>query len=253
MNVHPIPAFSDNYIWAIYEDHANHFYCVDPGQAHPVQQFAQEKGIQLTAILLTHHHHDHIGGVKDLVHAFPSCKVYGPDDSRIPLVTDKVHESQRLSLGSLEFQIIFNPGHTSTHISYFEPSQEWLFCGDTLFSAGCGRVFDGTIEQLHESLHKFSLLPPTTKVFCAHEYTLQNLRFAQHAEPRNQEIQHYIDQITHQSSSCSLPSTIGLELTVNPFLRTKSKELQDFALAHGAKSSDSLDVFKVLREQKNHF
>lgn len=156
-------------------------------------------------------------------------------------------------MGKYEFEILFNPGHTATHISYYEPKQEWLFCGDTLFSAGCGRVFDGTLEQLHHSLNRFKSLPSSTYIFCAHEYTEQNLRFAQTVEPHNAAIQAYLNTCHDESFSCSLPSILSQELQVNPFLRTDKPEVQHYALAHGALSHDSLEIFKILREQKNSF
>lgn len=253
MNVLPISAFSDNYIWAIIDNKSRSFYCVDPGEAAPVLQFAKENQLELRSILLTHHHYDHIGGVAQLLKHYPGSLVYGPNDSRIPDCTNVVHEHDTIKIGSLKFRILFNPGHTSTHISYYEPDQEWLFCGDTLFSGGCGRVFDGTMEELHQSLLMFKNLPRNTKIFCAHEYTQQNLRFAHTVEPKNQSILNYSQQLAHQVSSCSLPSTLDIELSINPFLRTDIKEVIDYARKHGAPASDSLEVFKALRNQKNMF
>jgi hydroxyacylglutathione hydrolase len=251
MTVYPIPAFTDNYIWAIIDAKTGVFDCVDPGDCAPVIEFARQKQLSLRTILLTHHHHDHIGGVKDLVNAYPSCQIYGPADARIPHITHVVHEHQTIRVGNCQFRILFNPGHTSTHISYYEPKQEWLFCGDTLFSAGCGRVFDGTMEQLHRSILLFKELPRTTKVFPAHEYTRQNLRFAQTVEPGNQVISQYLK--TLEAPSCSLPSTMDLELSINPFLRTDQSEVIAYALGNGAVTGDSLDVFTELRNKKDTF
>lgn len=253
MTVYPIPAFSDNYIWAIVDTKAAVFDCIDPGDAAPVIQFANEKQLNLRAILLTHHHNDHIGGVKALVDAYPSCQVYGPDDARIAAITDVVREHQTIQVGNCHFRILFNPGHTSSHISYYEPEQEWLFCGDTLFSAGCGRVFDGTMEQLHRSMLLFKDLPRTTAVFPAHEYTRQNLRFAQTVEPDNQVVNQYLKKLQTQSTLCSLPSTLDLELSINPFLRTDQKDVIAYAHQHGAHTNNSLEVFTVLRNRKNTF
>ncbi|WP_058492212.1 hydroxyacylglutathione hydrolase [Legionella worsleiensis] len=253
MQVTPIPAFTDNYIWAITEDNSHVFDCVDPGEAEPVLHFAQKNQLELRTILLTHHHNDHIGGVSDLIQAYPDCQVYGPNDSRIPHITKTVCEHQKIQIGTLSFQVLFNPGHTSTHISYFETEKKWLFCGDTLFSAGCGRVFDGTIEQLHESLNLFKTLPPNTLVFCAHEYTQQNLKFALSVEPQNKSIKDNLDQFSSNPPHCSLPSPLERELAVNPFLRTDKKEVIEYALQHGAGSADSLEVFKILRMKKNSF
>lgn len=253
MTILPISAFSDNYIWAIIEKNSGVFDCVDPGDEEPVLQFAHQNQLKLRTILLTHHHYDHIGGVANLIKAYPSCTVYGPQDARIPDVTIQVHKHQTIQVGQCVFKILYNPGHTSSHISYYEPLQEWLFCGDTLFSAGCGRVFDGTLEQLHQSLNLFKTLPPTTKIFCAHEYTYQNLRFAQIIEPNNPKIQKYIHKLQNQPGSCSLPSTLEQELSVNPFLRTDVMEVEQYALKHGAISNQSLEIFRVLRQEKNLF
>lgn len=253
MTIFPIPAFLDNYIWAIIDKEAGVFDCVDPGEADPVLDFATLHHLKLRTILLTHHHNDHIGGVHQLIKAYPSCIVYGPNDVRIPYITNYVQENQTIQVGQFSFHVLFNPGHTSSHISYYEPQQGWLFCGDTLFSAGCGRVFDGTMEELHQSMLMFKKLPPTTKIFCAHEYTQQNLKFAQTVEPKNPAIKDYAQKLGKQSSLCSLPSTLNIELSINPFLRTEMKDVMHYALSHGALSSTSLDIFKILRNQKDTF
>lgn len=251
--IHAISAFSDNYIWTIIDESAGMMDCIDPGDALPVLNYAQKHQLVLRTILLTHHHSDHIGGVANLLSNYPECKVYGPEDSRIPNVTHAVTQGDNLSIGAYSFQILFNPGHTSTHISYFEPDKQWLFCGDTLFSAGCGRVFDGTIEQLYQSLELFKTLPLDTNIFCAHEYTLQNLKFAHHVEPNNKAIIEHIARLSAQSSTNSLPSTLKHELAINPFLRTEQSTVKHYALAHGAESDSPLDVFKTLRTLKNRF
>jgi hydroxyacylglutathione hydrolase len=253
MNIHPIPAFTDNYIWAILDKKTGIFDCVDPGDAQAVLQFAQANQLQLRTILLTHHHYDHIGGVSELVKFYPTAVVYGPNDSRIPYVNTTVNSPQILHIEPFSFQILFNPGHTSTHISYYEPEQEWLFCGDTLFSAGCGRVFDGTMEQLYDSLQLFKSLPASTKVFCAHEYTEQNLRFAQTVEPNNSSIQQCLQKIHRTPNSCTLPSTLEQELLINPFFRIHEPEVKQYASMHGAISDNPLETFRVLRNEKNLF
>lgn len=253
MTIIPISAFTDNYIWVLVDKEQGIFDCIDPGEAAPVLHFAQQEQLKLRTILLTHHHPDHIGGVTELIQKTPSCVVYGPHDARIPHITHPVSAQQVITLDAYSFQVLFNPGHTSTHISYYEPTHHWLFCGDTLFSAGCGRVFDGTLNQLHQSLQLFKSLPITTKIFCAHEYTEQNLRFAQHVEPNNSFIQSTLQKIQHQSIRCTLPSILESELLINPFLRTEVPEVQAYALQHGASSQESLEIFRVLREQKNLF
>lgn len=253
MNILPISAFSDNYIWVIINSDTQVFECIDPGDAGPVLDFASKHQLKLESILLTHHHPDHIDGVGKLIESYPSCTVYGPNDPRISYITYPVHEHQTIHVGQCHFKILFNPGHTSSHISYYEPQHEWLFCGDTLFSAGCGRVFDGTLEQLHQSLQIFKTLPPTTKIFCAHEYTRQNLRFAETVEPNNSFIQKQLQSIDQHPNSVTLPSSLAQELLINPFLRTNEPEVQQYALKHGANSNHSLEVFRVLREEKNTF
>lgn len=253
MIVVAVPAFADNYIWMIVDKEAGVFDCVDPGEAKPVVDFMQKNSLGLRSILLTHHHNDHVGGVAELVQSNPNCQVYGPDDPRIGTVTHAVRKDDAIQLGHYCFKILSNPGHTSSHISYYEPHEGWLFCGDTLFSAGCGRVFDGTMEQLHQAMLLFKQLPPKTKVFCAHEYTLQNLKFAAYVEPQNSSIQKYIEQLEQNQPDCTLPSSIEAELKINPFLRTHESLVMDFATAHGARDISSLEVFRTLREQKNMF
>lgn len=253
MIVKPISAFTDNYIWMIVDPNQKQALCIDPGDAAPVMRFLKEENLKLKAILLTHHHNDHIGGVAALIHAYPYIPVYGPLDSRIPEVTQVISAGKTLALDGCEFQIINTPGHTSSHISLYEPKQGWLFCGDTLFSAGCGRVFDGTIEQLHQSLQALKKLPEQTKVYCAHEYTAQNLRFARTVEPNNRVIQDLATKLAANPTRCSLPSTIKLEKEINPFFRTEIEETQHFAKQAGCKHKDSLSIFAQLRASKNTF
>lgn len=253
MTIFPIPAFTDNYIWAIIDKEAGVFDCIDPGEADPVFDFAASHQLKLRTILLTHHHNDHIGGVGQLIKTYSQCIVYGPNDARIAYITNHVQKNQTIKVGNYSFHVLFNPGHTSTHMSYYEPQQGWLFCGDTLFSGGCGRVFDGTMEELHQSMLLFKTLPPNTKIFCAHEYTIQNLRFAQSVEPKNLAIIEHVQKLEKQSTICSLPSNLTLELSINPFLRTENTDVIHYALDHGATSSASLEIFKTLRNQKNIF
>ncbi|CEK10957.1 hydroxyacylglutathione hydrolase [Legionella hackeliae] len=252
MKVQPVAAFNDNYIWMIIDERKAAALCVDPGDAQPVINFLTSQSLQLQAILLTHHHHDHIGGVLDLTQIYPDIPVYGPEDPRIPFVTHTLKPDTVLSLTPYNFKILGTPGHTSTHISLFEPTYQWLFCGDTLFSAGCGRVFDGTIEELFSSLQKIRALPEETKVFCAHEYTRQNLRFANLVEPSNLAVKDYSDEL-RKNDRCSLPSTIGLEKKINPFLRTDTQNFTDYAHQRANNSRDPFIIFKQLRADKNNF
>lgn len=253
MNVLPIPAFNDNYIWMIINEDKGQAFCVDPGQAKPVLDFLQRENLQLNAILLTHHHFDHIDGTSELLAAYPGIDVYGPKDSRIPQVNHLLQDKDVFTLDSCHFQVISTPGHTATHISLYEPHYKWLFCGDTLFSAGCGRVFDGTIEELHDSLQKLKNLPDDTQVFCAHEYTLQNLRFAATVEPDNLAIRNHAQRLLHKASLCSLPSSIAVEKQINPFFRTDSSSTQHYANQRGIQETDSLSVFKQIRSDKDSF
>ncbi len=253
MNIKSVSAFYDNYIWLIINDNDRQVVCVDPGEAEPVLKYLKNENLLLKAILLTHHHHDHIGGTAELLQTYPKLEVYGPADPRIQGLTHTLKDGEVLEINSCEFQILATPGHTSTHISYYESNYGWLFCGDTLFSAGCGRVFDGTIEELHDSLQKLKKLPDATQVFCAHEYTQKNLRFAARVEPDNLRIRRYAQRLLARKNPCSLPSSIGVEKEINPFFRTQVESVQAFARLNGSKDSDSLSVFKRIRSEKDHF
>ncbi|KTD65472.1 hydroxyacylglutathione hydrolase [Legionella spiritensis] len=253
MNIEPVSAFSDNYIWMLIDEKNHTAICVDPGDASPVLRFLQHHGLDLNAIMLTHHHFDHTGGVGDLHSRFPDAAIYGPNDTRISHVTHILHPDDLILLDSLQFKVLGTPGHTSTHISLYEENHGLLFCGDTLFSAGCGRVFDGTMKELHDSLHRLKSLPDQTKIYCAHEYTRQNLRFAATVEPQNQDVQQYLSRLSDSSKTCTLPSTIAREKTINPFFRTHSEEVQDYVRAKGGSTKDSLAIFTTIREGKDHF
>ncbi|MBA2651716.1 MAG: hydroxyacylglutathione hydrolase [Tatlockia sp.] len=253
MKILPVSAFFDNYIWLIIDENKRQVLCVDPGEAEPVLHFLKNEELSLSAILLTHHHNDHIGGAAELLKTNPNLTIYGPRDSRISEINHILDDGDLLEIGSCSFQIISTPGHTSTHISYYESERGWLFCGDTLFSAGCGRVFDGTIEELHESLQKLKNLPDATEVFCAHEYTLKNLRFAASVEPENLTIRNYAQRLLATDNLCSLPSSIAVEKEINPFFRTQIAAVQAFAKFKGAKDDDSLSVFKKIRAAKDYF
>ena len=253
MKVIPVSALSDNYIWLIEGMNKQQVICVDPGDASPVLEVLKEKNLTLEAILLTHHHFDHIGGTAGLLKAYPHLSVYGPKDMRIPYVTHTLQGGDILALDSYQFTILSTPGHTSTHICFYEPQQKWLFCGDTLFSAGCGRVFDGSIEALHDSLQMLKTLPDDTQAYCAHEYTQQNLRFAATVEPNNPAIYHHLQKLLNQVPPCSLPSTITLEKQINPFFRTQVAAVKEYAKLKGCQEQDSLSVFREIRAEKDKF
>lgn len=249
MQVVPLKAFNDNYIW-VFDINDNGLVCVDPGDAQPVLNYCQLHQRCLSAILLTHHHADHIGGVNKLKQIFPEVKIYGPQDARID-VTDEV--SNLLNLGNLEFQVLATPGHTSSHICYYEAKKHWLFCGDTLFSAGCGRVFDGSMQELFNSLSILRKLPDETKIYCAHEYTLANLKFANFVEPNNTDVQQYITKIQDQVLECTLPSTIAMEKRINPFFRFDHPNMQSFIKNFNMNHVDDYHVFQALRLTKDNF
>lgn len=250
MDVYPVSAFTDNYIWMLTDKSNQKALCVDPGEAQPVIHYLNEHKLALAGILLTHHHPDHISGLTELLRYYAHTPVYGPDDDRIPA---SVNHDTEFRLQNWHFQVLSIPGHTSSHIAFYEPEQEMLFCGDTLFSAGCGRVFDGTIRQLHDSLTTLKTLPESTRVYCGHEYTRQNLRFAAEVEPHNKDAHEYYQELMQNPKSVSLPSSIGLEKRVNPFLRLDEPSVRSYAQKRGCPSLETVAVFKQLREDKNNF
>lgn len=253
LTIHGLSAFNDNYIWIIANLDQSTFICVDPGDAMPVLSYAKSHNLTLNGILLTHHHHDHIGGVAKLLDIFPDAIVYAPNDLRIPFSNIAIKMSQSVFIGGCSFRVLITPGHTRSHICYYEPHLKWLFCGDTLFSAGCGRVFDGTMSALHDSLLRLKNLPDDTNVYCGHEYTRQNLRFAMTIEPNNLTISSYYTKLAHATNPLSLPSTIEQEKKINPFLRTNTIPLQEYAQTQGIDPLDSFAIFQHLRDQKDRF
>lgn len=254
MTIVALPVFKDNYVWLIINETKHELTCIDPGEATAVLTYAKQNYLSIRNILITHHHDDHCGGVLELRQHFPKLTVYGPADARIAsLVTHPVYDENIIHIDTLAFRIIHSPGHTCSHVCYQEPTQGWLFCGDTLFSGGCGRVFDGTIEQLHHSITMLRKLPKDTKVFCGHEYTRKNLQFAAHVEPDNAMIQSYLSHLEENPKECSLPSTIALEKQINPFMRTTESSIKEFVKSQGIASDDSLVIFETLRALKNTF
>lgn len=216
MLIEPIPAFEDNYIWALRQN--GRVALVDPGEARPVLRFLERTGEQLAAILVTHRHLDHIGGIAELVARQP-VPVYGPALEASEVVTKPLQDGERVSVLDFEFEVMHLPGHTRGHVAYYRPGS--LFCGDVLFGAGCGRVFEGTMDEMHASLARIAALPREIRIYCAHEYTHSCLRFAKAVEPDNAAIDARIATVAAQRAAGqpSVPSTLAEELATNPFLR----------------------------------
>jgi len=218
LNIFPIHAFSDNYIWAITNDDSSDLYVVDPGQSEPVLKYISEHSLTLKGILITHHHWDHTDGVKKLKSLYPDITIYGPQNSIFTASDVKLKQDDTINILGVSLDILSTPGHTLDHICYY--NSDILFCGDTLFSAGCGRLFEGTAKQMFQSLNKISQLNKNCKVYCTHEYTLANIDFAQVVDPNNIEIALYKQFIISKRDKLieSLPSTIAQELKINPYL-----------------------------------
>jgi len=258
-SVTPIRAFHDNYIWAIQATNSRSIALVDPGDAKVCIQYIAQHQLQLSAILLTHHHSDHIGGVQQLQYYCQqqgiNCPVYGPAHEAILAVSHPLVEADEIQLfNQLNFRIIDVPGHTSGHIAYV--NEHALFCGDTLFSGGCGRIFEGTPTQLHHSLTKLTQLPSHTSVYCAHEYTLNNLAFAVSIEPNNQQLLDYQKQAQQlrAQNKPTIPSNMALEQQINPFLRcNQSQVIQQVEQLTQQRLATDIAVFTALRQLKDNF
>lgn len=253
MSIIALKAFRDNYIWLIVNEKQHTITCIDPGDAAPVLSYAKTNNLILNNILITHHHVDHAAGLALLLQYYPDIFIYGPADSHLPLINTIVRDEDIIHIDNLAFRVLSTPGHTASHLCYQEPTQGWLFCGDTLFSAGCGRVFDGSITSLHHTILLLKNLPQDTKIYCGHEYTLENLLFAATVEPDNETIQSYIKHLKASTPHCSLPSSIALEREINPFMRTNMPSIQAFARREGLQTNDSLAIFTLLRTLKNAF
>ena len=252
LTVTPIPAFHDNYIWALHDDRSA--VVVDPGDAAPVEAFLKERNLELVAVLATHHHGDHVGGIASLV-ASRMIPVYGPKKENILTLTHKLEDGDEalIPLG-LAFDVLDIPGHTAGHIAYH--GHGMLFCGDTLFACGCGRLFEGTPEQMVRSLAKLAALPDETLVYCGHEYTMANIRFALTVESKSPALREREVTERHKRGrgEPTLPSTIGLERRTNPFLRYREPSVIAAASQHaGRELKDPIETFTVIREWKNNF
>ena len=244
----PIPAFEDNYIWLMHD--GIQAAVIDPGDAIPVLDTLKQLNLTLTQILITHHHADHIGGVDNLLAMFPKISIYAPNNPKYTFKHQVVADQSRVNACGLNFNVIAVPGHTLDHIAYY--SAPYLFCGDTLFSAGCGRLFEGTPAQMLHSLERLSSLPVNTKVYCTHEYTLKNIDFALTLDATNQNLIAYKRHIQTLRSlnQPSLPTSIDIELNINPFLRCTNKNLQH---AVSIENDDILATFSAIRMLRNNY
>jgi len=256
LKITPIDALQDNYIWLLRETNHRGAIVVDPGEAKPVLETLTRGQLSLTAILVTHHHWDHTNGIAELLKQYPTAIVFGPAKEKVFGCKHFMQENDQTAIPnfSTQFKVLDIPGHTLGHIAYYGANA--LFCGDTLFTAGCGRIFEGTPEQMYQSLSKLAALPATTKIYCGHEYTLANLKFAAHVEPNNTDTQQRIKQVQQLRAQQlpSVPATLMLELQTNPFLRCESPSIISAVEYHIKKKLDNpVDVFAHLREWKNSF
>jgi len=249
-----LPAFTDNYIWLLQDHRSHRCAVVDPGDAAPVQAWlAKHPEWTLSDILVTHHHHDHVGGIEQLKR-LSGATVYGPASENIPARDVALNDNDRITVLGSVFEVLAVPGHTLGHIAYYHSGL--LFCGDTLFAAGCGRLFEGTPQQMHASLSRLAALPADTRVYCTHEYTLSNLRFAQAVEPDNKDIAERLEHVTalRSAGQMSLPSTLALEKLTNPFLRTAETSVkQKMDERSGLDNPAPSAVFAALRAWKDTF
>lgn len=258
LDVQPIPAFNDNYLWLIRAPaDPTRAVVVDPGDAEPVLATLARESLTLAAILVTHHHGDHIGGVRQLLSDF-DVPVFGPKKESIPGLTHALADGDRVELAELglHFDVLDVPGHTAGHIAYYwtDSGHSAVFCGDTLFCAGCGRLFEGTPAQMNHSLGRLADLPGETQVFCTHEYTLDNLRFATAVEPENEEMTRFRASAValREKGLPTLPSTIERERRINPFMRCGLESIREAASRHVNRTvADPVEVFAIIRHWKD--
>ena len=264
LTISAIPAFNDNYIWCIADPHRQNALIVDPGQAQPVLDHLAQHGLALTAILITHHHPDHVGGVKALREAYPDCRVIGPADSPFKGSTNPIHPGDTALWEGITFTSMAVPGHTLDHIAFFTDEtaitgRPLLFAGDTLFVSGCGRLFEGSPAQMRQSLESLRQLPDNTAVYCGHEYTLENLRFARTWLPQSSALVEFEQQCqqARANNKATVPSTLAEEKRLNLFLRWDDPEVIDvakhYASEHTLPMESADDVFAAIRHSKDHF
>jgi hydroxyacylglutathione hydrolase len=253
LSIEPIKAFEDNYIWLLTTNEGS--IVIDPGESSKIKSLIDNNEIDLKGILITHHHYDHTNGLNDLSDN-GMLDIYGPENNIVE-INKRVKDSDRISIIGLDFEIIEVPGHTLDHIAFysFNENMPILFCGDTLFSGGCGRVFEGTHKQMYDSLNKLASLPKHTKVYCGHEYTLSNLKFAIEVDTENKDL---LDEYNHVkklniSKNPSLPSTLDKELKINPFLRCNNMSIRNKINKEFNVSGDDFEIFTALREWKDNY
>ncbi|EKT53503.1 hydroxyacylglutathione hydrolase [Providencia sneebia] len=246
-----VPALNDNYIWILSDKHQQ-CIIVDPSESEPVLEIIEQKRLKPKAILLTHHHNDHTGGVNAILKSFPNLPVFGPKETLTKGATQLVNEGDSVKIGDFDFQVIGLPGHTLGHIGFYQAP--YLFCGDTLFSAGCGRIFEGTPEQMYQSIQKISALPDDTLICCAHEYTQSNLKFAHHIWPENAAISQYQEEVTtkRDKNIPTIPSTLKIERKINLFLQCDNPILQK-KLKINQVNPSLRAVFTLLRQLKDQY
>lgn len=250
----PISALKDNYIWLFFNEISRDAWIVDPGDAEPAILALKKYKLNLSGIFITHHHYDHSGGVNDLLKHWKKLEIYGSHKSSLKFITQAIKENDEIICSNIKFKVIEIPGHTLDHTAYF--ANGILFCGDTLFSVGCGKIFEGTPSQMYHSLCKLAELPDNTNIYCGHEYTLSNLYFAQHVDPENILIANKIQAVKKllAQNKATLPAILSEEKLINPFLRCDQTEIiHAVELYTNKRLYDPIEVFTNLREWKNHF
>ena len=256
LNIQPIAAFSDNYIWLLYDEHSGQAFVVDPGDAQPVLETLQTLQLDLAGILITHHHFDHVGGLEALCAKYAPV-VYGPQNPAISGITRRLSSGDTLEVLGISFDVLEVPGHTLDHIAYVHRGDSpMVFCGDTLFAGGCGRLFEGNPAMMLQSLESLAALAPSTRVYCAHEYTLSNLSFAKAVEPENASLKKRIAaaEATRALGEPTVPSDIALELATNPFLRCHDDSLQSSLRRQGKLQGETTaEIFAAVRSWKDAF
>ncbi len=256
LKIIPIPAFKDNYIWLVINSQLGQAIAIDPGDASPVLSFLEKHHLTLVGILVTHKHADHTAGISKLLDVYPGIDIYAHPIENISLTTHPVQQDEVITIEGwpITFKVIHIPGHTLGHVAFY--ASPALFSGDTLFGAGCGRIFEGTAEEMFRSLNKLMALPDETLIYCGHEYTLANLNFALHVEPDNEDIRERIKLVEklRLNNKPSLPSTMISEKQTNPFLRCSQKSVIEMVQIYvNRKLTNTIDVLRELREWKNKF